>query len=489
VLVTGLWLTPFLLRRLGQHDYGVWLVIAQVVAYLGLLDLGVIGLLPRETASAVGRGGVSSPELPQLMARAVRIVLFQFPIVAVCTFLVWLFGRTMWRSSALPLGIILMAFVVMFPFRLFSAVLQGMQDLVFLSRVQILSWVVSTVASIMLVLDGRGLVALALSSAIGQFVITAACWYRLRRNFPYVLPARLDGTGRRSVIEYMKKGAWISTAQVAQILTSASDILLIGKLLGPDATVPYSCTGKLAGVLANKPQMLMQAAFPGLSELRGGGSKPRIRRATMALSQAMLAVSGAVACVVLAVNRGFVEWWIGPNQYGGGLLTLLIVTAMLLRHWNVTFVYSLFCFGHERRLALTGLADGCVSVVVAVVLIPRMGPIGAPLGMLTGTCLVNMPANLLALAREMETSAFALLSSSFVWLARFLVASVAGVLLGNIWWARGFLSVAMLAMVAGGIYCVLIIPIVLSGPLGSYIRPRLRVLPAVFQRMLPALVD
>ena len=61
VLVTGLWLTPFLLNRLGQHDLGVWLMITQVIAYLGLLDLGVIGLLPRETASAVGRVGLDSP--------------------------------------------------------------------------------------------------------------------------------------------------------------------------------------------------------------------------------------------------------------------------------------------------------------------------------------------------------------------------------------------------------------------------------------------
>src|SRR5205085_651344 len=113
-----------------------------------------------------------------------------------------------------------------------------------------------------------------------------------------------------------------------------------------------------------------------------------------ALSQAMLTMSGAVACVVLAVNKGFIEWWIGPNLYGGGLLTLLMIVAMLARHWNTTFIYSLFCFGYERRLALTGIADGCISLVTSAILISFLGPIGAPLGILTGICLVNMPANL-----------------------------------------------------------------------------------------------
>ena len=47
-MVVGLWMTPFLLRKLGQHDYGVWLVGLQVLAYFSLLDFGVLAILPRE---------------------------------------------------------------------------------------------------------------------------------------------------------------------------------------------------------------------------------------------------------------------------------------------------------------------------------------------------------------------------------------------------------------------------------------------------------
>jgi len=30
-IVVGLWLTPFLLRHLGSHDYGLWLLGGQVL--------------------------------------------------------------------------------------------------------------------------------------------------------------------------------------------------------------------------------------------------------------------------------------------------------------------------------------------------------------------------------------------------------------------------------------------------------------------------
>ena len=485
VLLVGLWLTPLFISRLGQHDYGVWLIITQITAYLGLLDLGVVGLLPRETAFAVGRGGIKSPELPTLVAQTAGIVLKQWPIVVLSAAVAWFLARNIWQLAELPLAIIILTFVIVFPCRLFSAILQGLQDLAFLGRSQIVAWTTGTATAVILVLSGYGLTALAASWAVNQFISSALCFFRLKSKFPTIFPARLRRLDRVATVDYLKKGIWISTSQIAQILTAGTDMLVIGKLLGPAATVPYSCTGKLAGVLANKPQMVMQAAFPALSELRTGGSRLRIRQATTALGQAMLVASGAVGCVVLAVNRGFVGWWAGPNQYAGSLLTLMTVVAMLVRHWNTTFTYSLFCFGHERRLAVTGVADGCVSLLTSAVLVWLVGPVGAPIGMLTGICLVNMPANLVALAREMATSPWSLLGSSLNWVGRFGVAAMAAVAFGALWKPHGLVAISTQALLSGALYLILVIPVLLREPLGSYLRPRLQSLAALSQRIFP----
>ena len=68
--IAGLWLTPFFLHHLGQSTYGLWLVGTQLVAYLLLMDLGIVALLPRETAYITGRtGGQDAPELRQLIEK------------------------------------------------------------------------------------------------------------------------------------------------------------------------------------------------------------------------------------------------------------------------------------------------------------------------------------------------------------------------------------------------------------------------------------
>ena len=57
VTFVGLWLTPYLLRHLDQHDYGLWLLTVQMLFYLALSDMGVVALLPREVAFTTGRAG------------------------------------------------------------------------------------------------------------------------------------------------------------------------------------------------------------------------------------------------------------------------------------------------------------------------------------------------------------------------------------------------------------------------------------------------
>ena len=59
IVLVGLWLTPFLLRQVGQHEYGLWLVVGQLLGYLTLLDLGVLAILPREVAFASGRANAT----------------------------------------------------------------------------------------------------------------------------------------------------------------------------------------------------------------------------------------------------------------------------------------------------------------------------------------------------------------------------------------------------------------------------------------------
>ena len=484
VTIVGLWLTAFLLARLGQEDYGLWLVGTRILGYLALLDLGVVALLPRETAFATGRAGGErhAHDLPEIVGRTTRLVFWQMPLIALAAAIVWLALPHEWAALRHPLALVMGIFVLGFPLRVFQALLTGLQELAFLGAVFTGTWIVGTAVTVALAFAGFGLYALAIGWSVGQVLAGLLWWRRVVTHHAEAIPSRLSRFSGGMLRDRLSRSMWISMSQIAQVLLQGTDLLIIAKILGPQAVVPYFCTAKVLTVLGNQPQMLAEAAQPALSELRTGPDRARLAEVSLALSRAILILSGAAACVVLAVNEGFVSWWVGRDQYGGAVLTAVLLAAMLLRHWNVTAVYSLFAFGRDRRIAVTTLAEGIVTVTLTVIFVLRWGLLGAAIGSTAGVILVALPANMTAQARELGISTLRLVGNIWPWFWRFGVVATLAVLVSDSWIPTTVPALVAATLLASGAYGALMLPLALRDPLGMYVRPRLETLRRIVLR-------
>jgi len=485
-LVIGVFLTPYLLARLGGHDYGLWLLGAQVVAYLALMDIGIVALVPREVAFAVGQGhGVDSPEVRALVGRTLAVVWWQVPAVAIVALATWWLLPAQWAPLAGPLGVVMVTFVVLFPLRVFPALLQGLQDLGFLGAAQLSGLVCGTLVTIGAVWSGVGLYALALGWVTTQLTPAALAWWRLRRRHACVRPAtwaRLAWTDARA---QLSRGVWISVSQIAQVLLTGTDLIVVGTLIGPEAAVVYACTGKLVTLLANQPQLFLQTALPALSELRGAAARERLNQVSRSMTQLLFLASGAIVTLVVVVNEGFVSWWVGPSRFGGFPLTAALVAGMFVRHVNFAAVYTLFCFGYERRLALTSVADGVAGVAAMLVLVPALGPVGAAIGLAAATALVSLPANLRALGRETGLPPLAFLAFWKGWALRLAVVLVAALGLRTVTAGEGW-AVVPVALAVGALYLAVMVPELSRPPLGPMLAERLGSWGAVVPALRPA---
>jgi O-antigen/teichoic acid export membrane protein len=467
VILVGLWLTPFLLRRVGQHEYGLWLVVGQLLGYLALLDLGVIAILPREVAFASGLpdAQAANEQIASLVAQVRRIVRWQLPALAIACAVVWWFLPAEWASLRWPLALVFVAFIALYPLRIVSAVLQGAQDLPFLAKSQLIGWALGAVVTIALVIAGKALFALVLGWTVTLAVPAVAAWWRVRSLWPGMSAPATSGPVR----QYFNRSIWVSVAQIAQVLLAGSDVLLLGQILGAAAVVPYACTGKLVTVFANHPQLLMHAAQPALTELRVSASKERLATVATALTQTMLMMSGALAVTILAVNHFFVDWWVGPAQYGGWWLTVAFTVMMLLRHWNVATVYTLFCFGYERQISLTSLMDGIVTVVATALGVWKWGLIGAPIGSIIGVVTVSLPFNLRSVAGEMGLGVGAFLRTNAPLSIRIVIIGGAAAAASG-WLNASFGAVLLLLVPIVALYAAAMFPLAWNGPVGPYLR-------------------
>ncbi len=473
VLLAGLWLTPFLIRNIGKHDFGLWVLGAQSIAYLALMDLGVVAMLPREVAFATGRAISSStkPEIGKILGESARVVLVQTPFVALLAIGLWFAAPAAWANLKTPLAVIMAIYVIMFPARILTATLDGLQDLSYLGFVQIATWASNMAIMIFLVTRGRGLGALAAGWIALQTIPAISAFVRLKRKFPDALPSSLPGMSFLDVFNYFRRSIWLSVAQLAQSFLSNSDVMIIGLTMGPETVVIYNCSSKLVSALANQPQILMGVASPAISELRATGDRPRLLTVAICLTRIMMSASGLVACVVLAANPRFVAWWVKGVPFAGITVTALLVSAMLLRHLNLTTTATLICFSRERRLSLTTLADGAVTIVSCWIGIHFWGLTGAAIGSVTGVLLVSLPLNFTDLARQTGVSPWLILRSLIPWFWRFALATAIGQAIRMSGWMITLPGFFASCAAVGLLYVLLVLPLFFREPLAQYTRP------------------
>src|SRR5271165_3201271 len=189
MMVVGLWLTPFYLRQLGAHDYGVWLVGLQVLNFLLLCDLGILAVTPRDIAQAHGQElaqGDSDP-LRLLIGRLLKTVLVQSLLVAIVATGLFLFRPVAASGLRGPVALVLLIFVLTFPLRATGAILQGLQDLKFLGLLRMWLWAISAALVVVMLIAGAGFYALACGWCFQEAGGSLIATFRVRRLRPDLL--------------------------------------------------------------------------------------------------------------------------------------------------------------------------------------------------------------------------------------------------------------------------------------------------------------
>lgn len=474
ILLAGLWLTRFLLSRLGQDEYGRWLVVLQVLTTLELTDLGVMAVLPREVAFRTGdaqTAGSDRTTVRELLSAARRVSLWQLPIVAAAGIVLWasLLGARLDHPATLPFAVAALCYIVAFPFRVYNAALSGLQDMLFLSASGTGMWLCQSAVTVILVASGWGFWSLLGGWAAGRFFNVVACRWRLGWAFPGLAPAAL-GSRLPDSWRLLRSGLWISLGNLAMLLKTGTDVIILGVLCGPAVVVAYTCTAKLSQLATNQLVQLLAGAGPALAELSSAGSVESRRRAYTALSQFILVSVAGASAIFLAVNGAFVRVWVGEDRYAGELVTVLLVAVMLARHAAATFSTLLFWIGRERFLPVIYLADGTVTTITTALLAPAFGSLAAPAGSLTGVA-VALPAYVWLLSREPNFAAGAFLRAHvpLLWRAGLILAAAA---VGAPWVPASWWGIVATILVIGALYAAVMFPAVRHTPIWPYVHTR-----------------
>lgn len=383
-IIIGFFLSPFILHKLGDAAFGIWVLIFSITGYYGIFDLGIRSSVIRYISK------LTAVEDQEGLAKFFNTSLVTYTAIGVATTIVTLIGSYFVGSlfqippdflhTARWLFLIVgLSVAIGFPLGIFAGILEGLQRFYLLNFTNVVSLVLRAILTVMALHRGYGLLTVGLITVLLPLLSAVARAVLVFRILPIPIGWKYVS---RSVFGEMANYSGVTfVIQVAYKLRFKTDVVVIGKFLGSAAITQFSIGGRLVDYASEVVSSLAQIFLPMSSQSDAKGDLKQLRKIFIAGNRACALVIFPVTATLIILGKSVIEAWVGRRYVAGSypvMMVLLLPTTLILAQ-NATprIIYGM---AKHKTLAWVTSIEGIANLILSVVLVRWIGVIGDAIG-------------------------------------------------------------------------------------------------------------
>ena len=391
--MTSFVLMPFLVHHLGDRTYGFWSLATSFIGYYNLLDVGLSIAVSQHMSAAIGRKDVTECRAVFNTALRVQTVLggIALLITAVIAVVTPSMGRAhsdvqLFRNVILILGT---TTALGFPARVYGGVLEAELRFDIRAWLGLLVLALRTGLSVLAVLSGHGLLALAWAMVIPSISDMVLQAWVARRTVPWarIDNVSIDPTRTKNIMSY---SAYTTIAYIADILRFQIDPLVITGFIGLAAVTHHRVASALAQYHLQMVIMSVGMLWPVLSRLHGAGDQSRVEEVFFSGTKLSCCLSGFICIALIGWGKMFIARWMGPRYEDGYLPLVALSIAVFLDVGQKPSIDILYATFKNRVYMCINWVEGIVNLAFSLALARPFGILGVALGTLIGAFVVRI---------------------------------------------------------------------------------------------------
>ncbi len=394
-LAVGFLLAPFVVHRLGNVAYGVWVLAISSVSYLGILDLGMASSVVR----FVSKGHATQDH--QGASEALSAVLWvrlqiAAVIMALSGGLAAVFPRMFQVPAALAVDareailIIGITATISMSFGVFSSVLSALNRYDLRSYVTLAQLAIRVIGVVAVLRAGRGIVAIAFCELLAAVVGNGLLVFVARRTYPE-LKIQLTKPRREVLRKVWAYSLYAFLQTIAVQLVYQSDNLVVGAFITASAVTFYSIGNSLCRYTQQLIGAMTTTFVPAASSYEASRDISGLRALYFNGTRATMAISLPIVITLIIRGGSFIGVWMGPqySKTSGTVLTIL-ATALLFSLPNITAGAIAFGVEKHKVIAKWALVEATANLTLSIVLARKFGIYGVAIGTLVPSLLVQL---------------------------------------------------------------------------------------------------
>lgn len=378
----GLLYTPYMLHMLGQNEYGLYSIVASLIAYLTILDFGFGNAIVRYTAKFIAE---RKAQKQHEMFGMFVIIYSLIGIIAFTGGLILyfnvdrMFDATMTESDISQARTMMMLLTInlafTFPLSIFGSIITAYEDFVFQRVVNILRILIST--AVMVVLLSYGFKAIALvvvQTAFNMLTLAVNAFYCFSKLNIRIVFRRFDPPFLKEIGTY---SFWIFLNAIMDKIYWGTGQFVLGAISGTVAVAIFSVAILLQQMYMTFSTAICSVLLPRITAMVA------TNRSDQELSDLFIK-TGRVQCIVMALilggfiafGDGFIHIWAGKEYSASYLITLIFFCALFIPLIQNTGISILQARNQMKFRSLLYLGVSMTSLVLQIFLSKALGATG-----------------------------------------------------------------------------------------------------------------
>src|ERR1700683_3512919 len=457
-VAVGFFLSPFILHKLGDNAFSLWVLVFSLTGYYGVLDLGIRSSIVRYVARFAATR--DEENLAKFLSTSVAfyafvslVVLFLTGLGFFCLPSIFKIPPDLLESSRVLFVLAGVSAALSFPLGVFASVLEGCQRFSWLHISQIGVTLLRGLLIAIALTRGGGLMAIGVITTAMTLVSYLIIMWLAYRAFPLRFSSKaVDSQAFRQMLSY---SAFVFMILVADKLRFQTGPILVGAMISSSAVAYFAIGSKLVEYSTSAVRSMAIVFTPMSSHLDATGDVVRLRQTLVLGSRACALVTFPLCAVIVILGRSIIEVWVGAHYLSSYLVLVILSVPRTLYLAQSPSTKILLGMGRHRTLATVLLLEGGINILLSILLSRHFGIAGVALGTaipLTVTSVFFLPRHV---CHELDISLRTFLTQAY-FLPLTLCVPLVGVLLfmRKEFPAAHYSSLVIQVACGGLLYCV-----------------------------------
>jgi O-antigen/teichoic acid export membrane protein len=392
--VTAFFLTPFILHRLGDEAYGLWVVVVALSDYYLFLQVGVRSAIVRYVSRNLALH--NGEQVKRIVSTAFYFFMVIFCVVNALAYLlhthvsgffsVKAANQSAFASLFLLVGI---AQAFDFPLNVFEGSLEAVGRFDQLYGLRIIGMLLRVVLVIWVLERGGGLLGVGAATVLST--LTLRCFavpmaFREVEGFG-LYPRSFDRKLFREMIGY---GATSFSVGMGERLKNSLYPIVIAKFLSASAVTLFALPVKLLNIPLMGIGSMTEFVSPLSSQLEAKQDGAALRRVMVLCGETAFLVLAPMAAIMLTFGKEMIRLWVGGPYVSAYPLLVLLTIGMGVNAAQYSVQSMLFGIGRHKGMIWMRMTEALGTVALGIVLMRFWGLWGYAFSTMVIAVLINM---------------------------------------------------------------------------------------------------